>query len=95
MSFLFTRDYNVDLCPKFIMSCGGLVKILSHTKVFKYLSFKAVAGCFVYHGYQGGTIYKVDFLLIYVSSTNRSLYKRIVLVTLCLNNMVLGETCVV
>ena len=53
------RDYNVDLCPKFIMSCGDLVKILSHTKVYKYLDFKAVAGCYVYHAYDGGTIYKV------------------------------------
>ena len=53
------KDYNVDLCPKFIISCGDLVKILSHTKVFKYLQFKAVAGCYVYHAYNGGTIYKV------------------------------------
>jgi len=28
-----SRDYNVDLIPKFIMACGDLVKILLHTKV--------------------------------------------------------------
>ncbi|RYG64434.1 hypothetical protein EON64_14005 [archaeon] len=28
-----SRDWNVDLVPKFIMACGSLVKILLHTKV--------------------------------------------------------------
>jgi GDP dissociation inhibitor len=28
-----TRDYNVDLIPKFIMGCGNLVKMLLYTKV--------------------------------------------------------------
>jgi len=41
------RDYNVDLCPKFLMSCGDLVKVLLHTKVTKYLEFKSVNGSFV------------------------------------------------
>ena len=27
------RDFNVDLIPKFLLSCGNLVKILLHTKV--------------------------------------------------------------
>lgn len=42
-----TRDYNVDLCPKFIMACGNLVKILLHTKVTRYLEFRSVAGSYV------------------------------------------------
>lgn len=28
-----SRDWNVDLVPKFIMACGDLVKILLHAKV--------------------------------------------------------------
>jgi Rab GDP dissociation inhibitor len=52
------RDYAVDLCPKFIMSCGNLVKILVHTQVTKYLDFKVIDGGYVYHAYNGGTIYK-------------------------------------
>lgn len=43
-----SRDYNVDLCPKFIMACGDLVKVLLHTKVTRYLEFRSVAGSFVY-----------------------------------------------
>jgi len=43
-----TRDYNVDLCPKFIMSCGNLVKMLLHTKVTRYLEFRSVSGSYVY-----------------------------------------------
>jgi Rab GDP dissociation inhibitor len=46
-SFGRTRDYNIDLCPKFIMACGNLVKMLLHTKVTRYLEFKSVAGSFV------------------------------------------------
>lgn len=42
-----TRDYCVDLCPKFLMACGNLVKVLLHTKVTKYLEFKSVMGSFV------------------------------------------------
>lgn len=51
------RDYSVDLCPKFIMSCGELTKILVHTKVTRYLDFKVVDGGYVYHS--NGSIYKV------------------------------------
>jgi Rab GDP dissociation inhibitor len=51
-----TRDYCVDLCPKFLMACGDLVKMLLHTKVTRYLEFKSIAGCYVQ---QKGTIHKV------------------------------------
>jgi len=42
------RDYNVDLCPKFLMACGDLVKVLLHTKVTKYLEFKSIMGSYVF-----------------------------------------------
>ncbi|GAB4814512.1 hypothetical protein N2152v2_001558 [Parachlorella kessleri] len=42
-----SRDYNVDLVPKFIMANGNLVKVLIHTDVTKYLEFKAVDGSYV------------------------------------------------
>eukprot|EP00887_Chlorella_sp_A99_P005020 scaffold4.g5020.t1 len=42
-----SRDYNVDLVPKFIMANGNLVKILIHTDVTKYLEFKSVDGSYV------------------------------------------------
>jgi len=51
-----SRDYNVDLIPKFLMSCGLLVQILVKTDVTRYLEFKAVDGSFVAHQ---GKIYKV------------------------------------
>ena len=47
------RDYNVDLIPKFLMACGKMVKILLHTKVTRYLEFKAVSGSFVAKGSTG------------------------------------------
>eukprot|EP00456_Euglypha_rotunda_P083614 TRINITY_DN8310_c0_g1_i15.p1 TRINITY_DN8310_c0_g1~~TRINITY_DN8310_c0_g1_i15.p1 ORF type:complete len:299 (-),score=40.13 TRINITY_DN8310_c0_g1_i15:4-900(-) len=47
-----TRDYCVDLCPKFLMACGNLVKVLLHTRVTRYLEFKSVAGSYVYKGDQ-------------------------------------------
>jgi len=43
-----SRDWNVDLIPKFIMACGNLVKILLHTKVTRYLEFKSVDGSYVF-----------------------------------------------
>ena len=43
-----SRDYCVDLIPKFIMANGKLVSILVHTKVTRYLDFKVVDGSFVY-----------------------------------------------
>jgi len=42
-----SRDYSIDLCPKFIMACGDLVKILLATKVTAYLEFQSVNGSFV------------------------------------------------
>jgi len=37
-----SRDYNVDLIPKFITSVGTLVQILVKTDVTRYLEFKSV-----------------------------------------------------
>ncbi|KAI8001790.1 Guanosine nucleotide diphosphate dissociation inhibitor [Camellia lanceoleosa] len=51
-----SRDYNVDMIPKFMMANEGLVRALIHTNVTKYLNFKAVDGSFVY---KKGKIYKV------------------------------------
>jgi len=51
-----SREYNVDVIPKFLMSCGTLVQMLVKTDVTRYLEFKAVDGSFVVHG---GKIYKV------------------------------------
>jgi Rab GDP dissociation inhibitor len=51
-----SRDYNVDLIPKFLMSCGTLVQILVKTDVTRYLEFKAVDGSFVV---SQGKVYKV------------------------------------
>lgn len=35
-----SRDYNVDMVPKFMMANGKLVKTLIYTDVTKYLEFK-------------------------------------------------------
>jgi len=51
-----SRDYNVDLIPKLIMSTGKMVEILVKTDVTRYLEFKAVDGSFVV---AEGKIYKV------------------------------------
>ncbi|GMP78912.1 hypothetical protein CsSME_00034670 [Camellia sinensis var. sinensis] len=51
-----SRDYNVDMIPKFMMANGTLVRVLIHTDVTKYLSFKAVDGSFVYNK---GKVHKV------------------------------------
>jgi Rab GDP dissociation inhibitor len=51
-----SRDYNVDLIPKFLMSCEVLVQILIKTDVTRYLEFKSVDGSFVVHD---GKVYKV------------------------------------
>mmetsp|Transcript_2515 Transcript_2515/g.7584 ORF Transcript_2515/g.7584 Transcript_2515/m.7584 type:complete len:459 (-) Transcript_2515:994-2370(-) len=42
-----SRDFNIDMVPKFIMANGNLVKVLVKTNVTKYLEFKAVDGSFV------------------------------------------------
>jgi Rab GDP dissociation inhibitor len=52
-----SREYNVDLVPKFIMANGLLVQMLLHTDVTRYLEFKAVEGSYVFR--RGGKIYKV------------------------------------
>jgi Rab GDP dissociation inhibitor len=44
-----SRDYNVDLVPKFIMANGKLVRVLIYTDVTKYLEFKAVDGSYVFN----------------------------------------------
>lgn len=49
-----SRDYNVDLIPKFILANGILTKLLTHTKVTRYMDFKVVDGSFVYIGPVGG-----------------------------------------
>ncbi|RWS21144.1 rab GDP dissociation inhibitor alpha-like protein, partial [Leptotrombidium deliense] len=51
-----SRDWNVDLIPKFLMANGQLVKLLIHTGVTRYLEFKSVEGSYVY---KAGRIYKV------------------------------------
>ncbi|XP_033832110.1 rab GDP dissociation inhibitor beta [Periophthalmus magnuspinnatus] len=51
-----TRDWNVDLVPKFLMANGQLVRMLLITQVTRYLDFKVVEGSFVF---KGGKIYKV------------------------------------
>jgi Rab GDP dissociation inhibitor len=43
-----SRNWNIDLIPKFIMACGDLVKILLHTKVTRYLEFKSIDGSYVF-----------------------------------------------
>lgn len=45
-----SRDYCVDMIPKFIMSCGKLSDILYITGVTNYLEFQCVDGSFVYDG---------------------------------------------
>jgi len=51
-----SRDYSVDLIPKFIMSTGKMVEILVKTDVTRYLDFKAVDGSYVV---ASGTVYKI------------------------------------
>lgn len=43
-----SRDYCIDLVPKFLMADGQLVKVLVHTNVTRYLDFKSVQGAYVY-----------------------------------------------
>eukprot|EP00008_Paramoeba_atlantica_P003456 CAMPEP_0201479994 /NCGR_PEP_ID=MMETSP0151_2-20130828/4599_1 /ASSEMBLY_ACC=CAM_ASM_000257 /TAXON_ID=200890 /ORGANISM="Paramoeba atlantica, Strain 621/1 / CCAP 1560/9" /LENGTH=440 /DNA_ID=CAMNT_0047861735 /DNA_START=112 /DNA_END=1434 /DNA_ORIENTATION=- len=45
-----SRNWNIDLIPKFIMATGFLVKILLHAGVTKYLEFKCVDGAYVLKG---------------------------------------------
>eukprot|EP00695_Tsukubamonas_globosa_P003347 TRINITY_DN586_c0_g1_i1.p1 TRINITY_DN586_c0_g1~~TRINITY_DN586_c0_g1_i1.p1 ORF type:complete len:415 (+),score=185.05 TRINITY_DN586_c0_g1_i1:155-1399(+) len=51
-----SRDYNIDLIPKFLMANGKLVNLLRRTGVTRYLEFLLVDGGYVY---REGKIYKV------------------------------------
>jgi Rab GDP dissociation inhibitor len=51
-----SKNFSIDLCPKFIMGCENLVKMLLHTKVTRYLEFRHVDGSFVYNK---GKLYEV------------------------------------
>ncbi|KMZ64832.1 Rab-GDP dissociation inhibitor [Zostera marina] len=51
-----SRDYNVDMIPKFMMANGTLVRVLIHTDVTKYLNFKVVDGS---HVFNKGKVHKV------------------------------------
>ncbi|KAI6698996.1 hypothetical protein NL676_019115 [Syzygium grande] len=51
-----SRDYNVDMVPKFMMANGTLVRVLIHADITKYLSFKAVDGSYVFNK---GKVHKV------------------------------------
>ncbi|KAL8160903.1 hypothetical protein V2J09_012392 [Rumex salicifolius] len=51
-----SKEYNVDMIPKFMMANGKFVRALIHADVTKYLNFKAVDGSFVYNK---SKIYKV------------------------------------
>lgn len=51
-----SRDWNIDLVPKFMMANGKLVKTLIYTDVTRYLDFKAVDGSYVL---VGGKVHKV------------------------------------
>jgi Rab GDP dissociation inhibitor len=51
-----SRDWCVDLIPKFLMSNGELTNILVHTDVTRYIEFKQIGGSYVY---RSGRIAKV------------------------------------
>eukprot|EP01110_Echinostelium_bisporum_P011968 TRINITY_DN6109_c0_g1_i1.p1 TRINITY_DN6109_c0_g1~~TRINITY_DN6109_c0_g1_i1.p1 ORF type:complete len:445 (+),score=227.07 TRINITY_DN6109_c0_g1_i1:21-1355(+) len=51
-----SRDFNVDLVPKFITATGLMVKMLLHTDTVRYLEFKQVEGSYVY---RTGKVHKV------------------------------------
>jgi len=55
-----SKNYAIDLCPKFIMGCGNLVKMLLHTKVTRYLEFRCVDGSYIY---KDGKIHEVPMTL--------------------------------
>ena len=52
-----TREWNVDIVPKFLMASGELVKLLIFSGVTRYLEFKSVEGSFVYS--KDGKVHKV------------------------------------
>ena len=51
-----SRQWYVDLVPKFLMARGSLVKLLVYSGVTKYMSFKQIEGSFVF---RGDCVYKV------------------------------------
>lgn len=51
-----SRDYNVDLIPKFMMASGKLTRMLLYSKTTHYLEFKQIEGSFVF---KKGSVYKV------------------------------------
>ena len=42
-----SKSYSIDLCPKFLMGCGDLVKMLIHTGVTRYLDFQCIGGSYI------------------------------------------------
>ena len=45
-----SSDYNIDLVPKAMLSCGKLSKILAHAKALRYLDFKRIGETYMYKG---------------------------------------------
>ena len=45
-----SSDYNIDLVPKAMLSCGKLSKILAHAKALRYLDFKRIGETYIYKG---------------------------------------------
>eukprot|EP00917_Polyrhabdina_sp_WS-2016_P018713 GHVP01040189.1.p1 GENE.GHVP01040189.1~~GHVP01040189.1.p1 ORF type:complete len:429 (+),score=61.50 GHVP01040189.1:149-1435(+) len=43
-----SKEYSIDLVPKFIMASGEFVDILTKTKVTKYMSFQSIHSSYVY-----------------------------------------------
>lgn len=48
------REWNVDLCPKFVQASGKLVKMLLKAQVSVYLHWKVINGTYVYQWRKGG-----------------------------------------
>ena len=42
-----SRDWNIDLIPKFLMASETMTRLLVHTDIAKYLTFKQLTGSFV------------------------------------------------
>lgn len=43
------RNWNVDLCPKIVISNGNMVKILVKTKTSDYINWRPIDGSYVYN----------------------------------------------
>ncbi|ETN99976.1 hypothetical protein RFI_37484 [Reticulomyxa filosa] len=57
LKIFLTKKKHIDLCPKFIMGCENLVKMLLHTKVTRYLEFRHVDGSYVF---KDGKLFEVN-----------------------------------